>query len=207
MFGNKSLNRVITDYGIGMPDLWYPVDLDGPIAHEWARDLSVELATTPEGKLALAERLEAVYVSLASLERPGLTAALWIRDPESGLVDAILALEVGQLDVGMDSAQYLQGLADDEGTSEPGKTFQVVQTWTTPIDAGLAVGAYNLISHREPGDEAPRIEERTIIAVFPPRSSQIIECVFTTVVPGTYDDIILETMAHVASLRIEVGKP
>ena len=206
MFGSKALNRVITDFDIGIPENWHLVDLADSTAAEWARATSSALATTDTSRIALSERLKAVFESLAGLGQPGLSAAVWVRDPDSGVVDAILGIRMAQLDDGMDSAAYLAGLEEDEGRAQPGERYQVVQTWTTPIDAGLAVGAYNRISHLELGGDRVDVEERTVIAVFPPKSSQVIECVFTTAVPGTYDDIILETMAHVATMRIETAK-
>ncbi|MBC7402894.1 MAG: hypothetical protein H7279_06930 [Microbacteriaceae bacterium] len=206
MFGSKALNRVITDFDIGIPENWHLVDLADSTAAEWARATSSALATTDTSRIALSERLKAVFESLAGLGQPGLSAAVWVRAPDSGVVDAILGIRMAQLDDGMDSAAYLAGLEEDEGRAQPGERYQVVQTWTTPIDAGLAVGAYNRISHLELGGDRVDVEERTVIAVFPPKSSQVIECVFTTAVPGTYDDIILETMAHVATMRIETAK-
>ncbi|MHC5797725.1 hypothetical protein ACVXZ4_16370 [Lacisediminihabitans sp. FW035] len=206
MFGSKALNRVITDFDIGIPENWHLVDLADSTSAEWARATSTALATTDESRIALSERLKTVFESLAALGQPGLSAAVWVRDPDSGVVDAILGIRMAQLDEGMDSAAYLAGLEEDEGRAQPGERYQVVQTWTTPIDAGLAVGAYNRITHLELGGDRVDVEERTVIAVFPPKSSQVIECVFTTAVPGTYDDIILETMAHVATMRIETAK-
>jgi hypothetical protein len=206
MFGSKTLNRVITDFDIGIPTNWHLVDLAESTSKEWARATSSALATTDAGRIALSERLAAVFESLVGLGQPGLSAAVWVRDPDSGIVDAILGIRMAQLDDGMDSAAYLAGLEEDEGRAQPGERYQVVQTWTTPIEAGLAVGAYNRITHLELGGDRIDVEERTVIAVFPPRSSQVIECVFTTAVPGTYDDIILETMAHVATMRIETAK-
>lgn len=206
MFGSKALNRVITDFDIGIPENWHLVDLADSTSTEWARATSTALATTDASRIALSERLTAVFESLSALGQPGLSAAVWVRDPDSGVVDAILGIRMAQLDEGMDSAAYLAGLEEDDGRAQPGERYQVVQTWTTPIEAGLAVGAYNRITHLELGGDRVDVEERTVIAVFPPKSSQVIECVFTTAVPGTYDDIILETMAHVATMRIETAK-
>lgn len=206
MFGRKNLNRVIIDFDIGIPANWHLVDLSESTASAWGQATSVELATTDAGRLALAARLEAVFASLTELGQPGLSAAVWVRGPDSGVVDAILAIRMAQLDVGTDSAAYLAGLEADEGRAEPGERYQTVQTWTTPIEAGLAVGAYNRIAHTKLDADRIDVEERTVITVFPPRSSQVIECVFTTAAPGTYDDIILETTAHVATMRIETAK-
>lgn len=115
MFGSKTFNRVITDFDSGIPANWHLVGLSEPTAPAWARSTSAELATTDARRLALAARLVAAFESLAELGPPGLSVAVWVRDPDSGVADAILAIRMAKLDDGMDSAAYLVGLKEDEG--------------------------------------------------------------------------------------------
>lgn len=86
-----------------------------PTAPAWARATSAKLATTDARRLALAVWLEAAFESLAELGQPGLSVAVWMRDSDSGVVDAILAIRMAKLDDGMDSAANLVGLKEDEG--------------------------------------------------------------------------------------------
>jgi hypothetical protein len=200
--GNRN-NRIIADYDIGLTDDWYPIDLDPDTSASWARTLASELAPTDEAKTSLIERLSAVQETMRRMQAPQLTNAVWV--PASGEVASILAFGLVQLADGEGPDTYLQTLAADEGRREPGMEFQNVQTWTAPIDAGLAVGAYNMIAHTELGGET-RVEERTAIGVFPPRSKEMIECIFIAQSLTSYDDIIQQTMGLVATLDVVLEK-
>jgi hypothetical protein len=202
--GNRN-NRIIADYDIGLTDDWHPIDLDPDTSASWARTLASELAPTDEAKTSLIERLSAVQETMRRMQAPQLTNAVWVPDPASGEVASILAFGLVQLADGDGPDTYLQTLAADEGRREPGMEFQNVQTWTAPIDAGLAVGAYNMIAHTELGGET-RVEERTAIGVFPPRSKEMIECIFIAQSLTSYDDIIQQTMGLVATLDVVLEK-
>lgn len=206
MFDANRRDRVIADFDIGLPEGWHQVDLAAAPGVIWARELAQQLATTSAARTSLTERLHAVHGSLVRMQDPMMTSAVWIRDPDSGRVDSVLGFRMTDLDEGQNEETYLAELAEDEGRVEPGTRYQAVQTWTVPIDAGLAVGAYNLISHSELGDEETQLEERTVIGVFPPHSTQFIECIFTAESPGTYEDIIQDTMKIAASITVESAK-
>ncbi|KQV07161.1 hypothetical protein [Leifsonia sp. Root112D2] len=206
MFDANRRDRVIADYDIGLPESWYQVDLEAAPGVVWARGLAQQLAATASARTSLTERLQAVHGSLVRIQDPSMTAAVWIRDPDSGRVDSVLGFRLTDLAEGQDEETYLAELAEDDGRIEPGTRYQAVQTWTVPVAAGLAVGAYNLISHTELGDEETQLEERTVIGVFPPHSTQFVECIFTAETPGTYEDIIQDTMKIAASISVELVK-
>ena len=205
MLRRKRNNRIVADYDIGLTDDWHPLDLDEETSAGWPRELAGRIAPTDEAKARLIDRLTVVQETMRGMQAPQLTNAVWVPDPASGEVASILALGLVQLADGQGPEAYLQTLAADEGRREPGMEFQDVRTWTVPVEAGLAVGAYNKIAHTEPGGETS-IEERTAIGVFPPRSKEMVECIFIAQSPTSYDDIIQQTMALVATLKVVLEK-
>lgn len=198
-------NRIIADYDIGLTDDWYPVDLDPETSSRWPRGLAGELGLEGEAKERLVERLGTIQETMRRMPTPHLTTAVWIPEPSSGEVASILGFGLVPIADEQGPEVYLEALSADEGRRELGIEFQNVQTWTAPVNAGLAVGAYNLIAHTELGEET-RVEERTVIGVFPPRSREMIECIFTAQSITTYDDIIQETMALVATLDVQLER-
>ena len=203
MLRKRRNNRIVADYDIGLTDDWYPLDLDPETSSGWPRELAGRIAPTDEAKADLIDRLTAVQETMRRMQAqaPQLSNAVWVPDPASGEVASILAFGLVQLADGQGPEEYLQTLAADEGRREPGLEFQDVQTWTVPVEAGLAVGAYNKIAHTDLGGET-RIEERTAIGVFPPRSKEMVECIFIAESPTSYDDIVQQTMGLVATLRV-----
>lgn len=198
-------NRIIADYDIGLTDDWYPIDLDPATSAGWPRALSGELGLVGDTKERLVERLNTIQDAMRRMPTPHLTTAVWIPDPSSGEVASILGFGLVQLGDDQGPETYLETLAADEGRRELGIEFQNVETWTAPVEAGLAVGAYNLIAHTELGEET-RVEERTVIGVFPPRSKEMIECIFTAQSIAAYDDIIQQTMGLVATLEVQLER-
>ncbi|PWC06104.1 hypothetical protein [Mycetocola zhujimingii] len=198
-------NRIIADYDIGLTDDWYPVDLDPETSSRWPRGLAGELGLEGEAKERLAERLATIQETMRRMPTPHLTTAVWIPEPTSGEVASILGFGLVTLADDQGPEVYLEALSSDEGRRELGVEFQNVQTWTAPVNAGFAVGAYNLIAHTELGEET-RVEERTVIGVFPPRSREMIECIFTAQSITSYDDIIQETMALVATIDVQLER-
>ncbi|MCP2029984.1 hypothetical protein L1277_000048 [Okibacterium sp. HSC-33S16] len=198
-------NRIIADYDIGLTEDWYPIDLDPATSTGWPRTLSGELGLTGDSKERLVGRLSTIQETMRRMSTPQLATAVWIPEPQSGEVASILGFGLVQLADDQGPETYLESLAADEGRRELGVEFQNVQTWTAPVEAGLAVGAYNLIAHTDLGEE-PRVEERTVIGVFPPRSKEMIECIFTAQSITAYDDIIQQTMGLVATIEVQLER-
>ncbi|AWB87215.1 hypothetical protein [Mycetocola zhujimingii] len=197
-------NRIIADCDIGLTEDWYPVDLEPETASAWPRTLAGELGLSGDVKERLVERLGTVQETMRRMPSH-LTTAVWIPDPSTGDVASILGLGLVQLADDQGPETYLESLAADEGRRELGVEFQNVQTWTAPVEAGLAVGAYNLIAHTDLGEETT-VEERTVIGVFPPRSKEMVECIFTAQSLNSYDDIIQQTMGLVATIEVALER-
>ena len=205
MLRGKKNNRIIADYDIGLTEDWYLVELDPETSARWPRELATEVAPSDEARARLIERLTTIQDAMKRMPTPQLTTAVWIPEPSTGEVASILGFGLVQLAEGQGPETYLETLAADEGRREPGVEFRNVQTWTAPVEAGLAVGAYNMIAHTELGEET-RVEERTVIGVFPPRSKEMVECIFTAQSLTSYDDIIQQTMALAATIDVVLEK-
>jgi hypothetical protein len=203
--GTKRNNRVVADYDIGLPDDWYPVDLSPESSAAWVQQLAWDVAPSEDAKAALAGRLTAVVDAVEGLGTPQLTTAVWIPTPATGELASLLTFGLVQLAAGQGPEAYLATLVADEGKSGPGTTFLEVRTWTAQVDAGIAVGAYNRIAHTEP-DGQTRVEERTVIGVFPPRSKEMVECIFTAQASDAFDDIVEQTMGLAATISVVLEK-
>jgi hypothetical protein len=198
-------NRTIADYDIGLTDDWHQVDLDPETSASWPGSLAARLASEEAATRGLAARLAAVQETMRGMEAPQLTAAVWVPKPDSGDIASILAFGLVELVAGQDPALYRVALAADEGRSEDGVDFLDVRTWEARIDAGICVGAYNKIAHARPGTPTV-VEERTVFGVFPPRSKQMIECIFIAQSSSSYDDIVEQTQAVVGTVTVVLEK-
>jgi hypothetical protein len=205
MLGAKRNNRIIADYDIGLTDDWHPLDLDPETSAAWPEELAGKVAPTDEARASLVERLTGVQETMRRMSAPQLSYAVWIPEPATGELASILAFGLVELVDGQGPEEYLATLTADEGRTEPGMEFREVRTWQTQVEAGLAIGAYNVIAHTDLGAEV-RLEERTAIGVFPPRSKEMIECIFIAQSPESYDDIVEQTMSLARTISVELER-
>ena len=135
---------------------------------------------------------------------PGMLAAVWVQTGEEAHIKCALVWRVTDLADGQTPQNYQSELDEDEGASRPGTHYNLVKSWMVAIDAGIAVGAYNLITYTDPGEVLGRTEARTVIAVFVPKASQIIEFIFTT--QDLTFDLVDMSMGSVATVTVELEK-
>jgi len=199
----------ILDFDFNVTTGWYGVDLDPAATSRWAVDLSQDVvgdSGDADERTELRGELQGVRDRLVTIGDPYMRAAVLIPAGERARVRCVLAFRITEPDYGADPVRYEQELAADAGHVQPGERFDIVKTWNVPVNAGLAVGAYDLITYTDPGAEYGRTEGRTVIGVFPSGSSQIIEFVFTTAEPASFSDLVDVSMACVATLTVTLEK-
>lgn len=194
----------VTDLDVGFEDGWYQVDLDEKSGRHWGRSLGEALGTDRAARKSLVADLGALRDSIRRSATPGMTAAVWVSAPETGQVDAFVGFTLNVIDDADGPDEYRALLEADDARSEAGVRFLNVQVWESEIDAGHVVGAYNLIEHQELGEGVKEQKERTVIGVFPPRSKEMVEFVFSAARLDSFDDIIRDTMVIVSSMRLEL---
>jgi hypothetical protein len=203
MFGRKSAEpRPIVDLDMQIGDGWYDIEFDDP---NWADEVARTVAETPEQRDALQKHLAIMQDSHANLAAMG--AGVWVLLRPDVPERSICTLSYGVSPKGDATPDaYEQMLASDDGHREPGVRFDVVRTWQVDIDAGVAVGGYNLIGYADLMYDGVASEQRTLFGVFPTGSSDVIEVTFKTLVNDAFDNFVEQTMAWVATLEVELGK-
>lgn len=203
MFGRKSAApRPIVDLDMQLGDGWYDIEFDNP---QWPDELARTVAESPEQREALRAHLAIMQSSHASLAALGAGVWVLLRPDVPGRSICTLSYGVSPKGDATTDA-YEQMLASDEGHREPGVRFDVVRTWQVDIDAGVAVGAYNLIGYADLSYDGVASEERTLFGVFPTGSSDVIEITFKTLAIDAFDDFVAQTMAWVSTLEVELER-
>ncbi len=205
VFGMKRKRRSIADFDFDVRDGWYPVDLESDSGREWLDTLVREVAPELAQRDLVRAELAAVRERLLAAADPRLTAAVYLPPGEPAHVKCVLAFRTTELSDTDSPESYLAALDEDEERSGPGERYNIVKTWTVRIDAGLAVGAYNLITYTDPGDAFGRPEARVVIGVFVDGAAQMLEFIFTTQDIAGFDDFVDMAMGCVATLTVELG--
>jgi hypothetical protein len=206
MIFGKTKPRPIADFDFNVTDDWYPVDLAPESRSQWPRETAQEAVPSREGREVVTGELAVLHERLLGIDDPGLTAAVWIPDEEPAYVKCVLTFRVSEIESGETPESYEASLGSDENRRAPGEDYNIVKTWMAQIDAGIAVGAYNLITYTDPGEEYGHPEARTIIAVFPKGAAQKLEFIFTTQNIATFDDLVELSMGCVASTTVQLGR-
>jgi len=204
MFGRNRKPRPIVDLDMpALGDEWYYVEVDR--GAEWAEELARTIATTPEDRGSLAADLEIVAQSQAALAAQGAGSWVLLRPDAPGRSIATMTYGVSEAGDTTPDA-YEQMLASDEGHREPGVRIDQVRTWQVSIAAGVAVGAFNLLSVSDLVADGVMSQARTLFGVFPTGSSDVVEIGFTTDEIDQFDDFVTLTQGYVDSLVVELAK-
>lgn len=203
MFGRKSTApRPIVDLDMQLGDGWYDIEFENP---QWPNDLARSVAQSLEEREALKDHLAIMQRSHAKVAALGAGVWVLLRPDVPGR--SICTLSYGVSPKGDATADaYEQMLASDGGRHEPGVHFDIVRTWQVDIDAGVAVGAYNLIGYADLAYDGVASEERTLFGVFPTGSSDVVEITFKTLARDAFDNFVAQTVAWVSTLEVELER-
>ncbi|MGN6327261.1 hypothetical protein [Pseudolysinimonas sp.] len=190
----------IADFRLGLPDEWYPMSIEDDA---WATGLAAELTDDPEARLRLTGELESARRAFAAMNDPLVRAAVWVGEPDTGHADAAMVFAMADVEEAGEPGEYERFLASYAGTTVSEDFYYSVSTWRSAVPAGEVVGSHNLIAH--PGADAAEgslLEERTVIAVYPPGSAQAVQFVFSAQGLGSFENMPEQTQAIAAGLSV-----
>lgn len=203
----------ITDLGLGLPAHWYavPAGADAGWSARLAQELVADASAAGQGSEAstarragsLAEDLGRVAAALAEPARDGALGAVLVRDPATGLADAMLAITVHRDVNRADYEEELTALVEaelDEGAVH-GAVF------VADVPAGEAHGAH-VVSVREGADvegALPELAERVVLGVFPHGSHDMVELLVMPDTMTTFADLAVAVTDLAQELRVAIA--
>ena len=222
----------ITALALSLPDGWHEVP---PAADDaWARELAaalvgdaVAIAPAPVENAAdgvpvdpvasLAEDVARVAEVLRPARAEGALGAVLVRQPESGLADAMLAVTVHrgvsaegyelELDAVVEDALasgavFAQAFDMDDVPAGPARGAHLVATESAE-QSGPAVPAV------DDGALLPVLRERVVVSVFPHGTSDMVEVLVLPDSMSTFADAVADAAALCAGLRVSTdeGRP
>ena len=195
--------RDIVAFDIDLPEPWHPMPLErNNAADSWPFDLAERLAPGSEAGRWLREELAAVQLRLRAMDDPYLTAAVFIPAPESGRASCVVGFTGIAIDEVGTPHNFEASLQNDAVVQIPGRRVRDVLTWSGDTDLGPLVGANNLIEHRNPGDAAGVLEERTIFGLYPVGAAQMVQFIFSTHDLGVFSNMSQQTQDLVQTLQV-----
>ena len=205
----KSSSDLVSDivgFEIDLSEQWYPVPLEvGNEAARWSALVAGKLAPQAPALTELTGQLAAIQDRLRRMDDPYLTVAVWIPVPESGRASCVLGFKAVELSLTGSPEEFAAALERDATGQPPGRRVRDVIVWTGDTDAGSLVGANSLIEHRNPGDAAGVLEERTIFGVFPPRAAHMVQLIFSTHDLAAFANMSQETQELVETRPCRFG--
>jgi hypothetical protein len=209
--GIRSLE--IVDYDFEVPVDYYPIPLhdDDPVdSTVWAQSVVQDVATVaddPGLPGSIVNDLAQVRVRLLGERNPRLVAAVSVR-PENYLsIGALVTVQQLTMQDDDDGPETFEMLARGESTRmSPGARSRELELWRSEIPAGQLVGLYQRIEFIDPGDTDGRLSQRTVFAVFPPRSRDMVQFTFTCEDFGAFSNMRQQTQAIVSSLSVETAR-
>lgn len=198
----------IVDYDFDVPANFYAVPLDPAESVDstrWAEGVVADVAerdTNAGNPGDVVAELAELRTRLLGQQNPWLTAAVSVR-PETHLtVGAVLTVQQLAMDDD-DGPAAFERIAREESTRmRPGARSRDLELWRAEIPAGEVVGLFQRIEFTELGAAEGRLSERTIFAVFPAGSREMIQFAFTCDDFGAFADMREETQAIVETLHV-----
>ncbi|MEU4361367.1 hypothetical protein [Promicromonospora sp. NPDC023987] len=207
------MTRQIAGFELRLPESWHAVPGGLPDVSEWARATADELVrgAMADGEVAaqiedtvdvLAEQLVDVA---ASVQESGITAletAALVRNPERGVVDAMIAVVAQQGLTAVAFTHQLKELVEDAEATEYLYAGEIEGT----VDAGEVAGMHMMLGDPavDRGDGVAQLEERVVLGVFPEGGSDMIEVTAIARSVGSFDDMPQEMIDLLAGLSVEM---
>ncbi len=196
--------RGIGDFAVGLTPEWHAMPLAGDGA-AWSSELAGSLTDDETARASLAAELALAHDRIAGLEDRLMTAAVWVPYPETGRAGAAMVFELTPRSLAGDPDAFERFLADAASRNEGEQNYYSVQTWRSEVPAGELVGSYNLIAHETGDENGAVLEERTVIGVFPPGSSDFVQFVFSAENLGIFTNMVQQTQDVAATLEVQLS--
>lgn len=191
----------IAGVSLTLPDDWFDVDLEAPDSSAWLEGLGLDFTDLAD-QAALFRALDSIRSTFIDDEVD--LAALYLPQPNGGVIGAAMILDVFELSEGDSPDSYLEFAESHRTLRSPGLDVSGFQSWRSVHPSGELVG-YSHIALVTPDPETgSSLEERAVFAIFPPGSGQMAQITFRTARLGVFTDIATETGAIVDAMTFDL---
>jgi hypothetical protein len=186
---------------LNLPEDWFDVDLESDDSSAWIDGLNLEFAEDAD-RAAMFRALTAVRA--AFLDDSVDVAALYLPQPNNGIIGAAMILDVFELAEGDSPESYLEFVESHRELRSSALDISAFQSWRSAHPSGELIG-YSHVALVTPEPEAESsLEERAVFAIFPPGASQLVRITFRTARLGVFVDMATETSAMVNDMVFDV---
>lgn len=191
----------IAGVSLTLPDDWFDVDLEAAESSAWLEGLGLEFTELAD-QAALYRALDAIRSTF--IEDAVDLAALYLPQPNGGVIGAAMSLDVFDLGEGDSPDSYLAFAESNRDLRSPELDVSGFQSWRSTHPSGELVG-YSHIALVTPDPETgSSLEERAVFAIFPPDAAQMAQITFRTARLGVFTDIAAETGAIVDAMSFDL---
>lgn len=200
--------RQIVDYDFDVPANFFAVPLDpreGLDSKRWAQSIADDVAesdTNPGVPGDFVDELAELRTRLMGQGNPWLTAAVSVRPEQYLTIGALLTVQQLAMDDDDGPAAFERMAREESQRMRPGARSRDLDLWRAEIPAGEVVGLFQRIEFTELGAAEGRLSERTIFAVFPVGSRDMVQFAFTCDDFGAFASMREETQAIVETLHV-----
>jgi hypothetical protein len=209
----RPVSRRIAGFELRLPDDWHEVPDGVPDVVGWARSTAAGLveAAGADGLVAvqtadatdvLAEQLADVAAAVQGTGIAALRTAVLVRNPERGVVDAMITLVAQQ---GLSVQEFTHQLAEIVAAATEPEPVYAGQV-TAAVDAGEVAGVHLVLGHGaqdDLGEGVAVLEERVVLGVFPPHTTDMVEVTAIARSVGSFDDMPQAMIDVLAGLSID----
>ncbi|SFN93294.1 hypothetical protein [Mycetocola miduiensis] len=186
---------------LNLPEDWFDVDLESDDPTAWIDGLDLDFTENAD-RVAMVRALESVRA--AFVEDSVDVAALYLPQPNDGIIGAAMVLDVFEIAEGDSPESYLDFVESHRNLRSPELDISAFQSWRSAHPSGELVG-YSHLALVTPGpDSESSLEERAVFAIFPPGASQMVRITFRTARLGAFVDIATEASAMVNDMTFDL---
>lgn len=196
--------RAIADFQVALPESWEPMPLGSDAPPQWADELAGRLVPADEmAQRMLAVELSGAQAQFDAMDDPRIRAAVWVPEPQTGRAGAAMIFMLADRRTIGSPDEHEAFLASYAERDDLGESYYSVSTWRSSVDAGEVVGSHNLVAHPTDDPEGASLEERVVITVFPPRSIEVVQFIFSAEGLGSFLNMPQQCFEFVEGLTVE----
>ncbi|MET4638636.1 hypothetical protein [Mycetocola sp. 2940] len=185
-----------------LPDDWFEVELGSADPTAWLGSLGLEFTDRADAT-AMSRALAAIRETF--VEDSVDWAALYLPQPNNGIIGAAMIVDVFELDVDDSPESYLEFVESHRDLRTPELDISAFSTWRSAHPSGELIGYSHLALVTPDPDAESSLEERAVFAVFPPGESRMVRITFRTARLGAFADMTTETSAIVNAMTFDLA--
>jgi hypothetical protein len=187
---------------LSLPDGWFEVDLGTVDSEGWLGTLELEFTERADHK-AMSRALTSIRETF--LDDSVDAAALYLPQPNNGVIGAAMIVDIFDLDVDDSPESYLEFVESHRDLRTPELDISAFTTWRSVHPSGELIGYSHLALVTPEPDAESSLEERAVFAVFPPGASRMVRITFRTARLGAFVDMTTETSAIVNDMTFDLA--